>query len=271
MKRSSIIALSTALVLFTVAQLSVAAQINRNGRNNQDGRVCLYQNDNYSGWEECYKVGDEVTALQPGHNSQASSIRIYGRVRAIVYAENGFKGASTEFDSDVPVLRLRAAPEGHTWNDRIMSLRVVSEYGGVGVGGGGVGGGGGVRRPDVVVPAPAPVPQGRGISEGICVYARPNYQGREECWRAGEDLADLRRRSGFDNQISSVRVFGGARAIFYRNANFRGQNLVVDRDIPDLSRMRMEGNQTWNNQISSVQIDDARGRGRGRGRDRDRY
>jgi len=260
MKRSSIITLALIFSVFGMVR-SGAAQFGRNDRGGE-GRVCLYQDANYRGWEECYRAGDEVTSLSSGHNSQASSVRVYGRVRAIVYAQSGFKGASTEFTSDVPELQLRAAPEGHTWNDRIMSIRVVSDFDSRDTRNDRPGG--------VQSLPPAQQAPSRGVNEGVCVYERANYQGREECWRSGDDLADLGRRTGLGDRISSVRVFGGARAVFYRAANFRGERLVVDRDIPDLSRVRIEGTQrSWNDQISSVQVEGGnRGRGRGRGRDR---
>jgi hypothetical protein len=264
MKRSSIIALTLVFSVFGIVR-SGAAQFGRNDRSGGSDRVCLYQDANYRGWEECYRVGDEVTSLNSGHNSQASSIRVYGRARAIVYAQGGFKGASTEFSSDVPELQLRAAPEGHTWNDRIMSIRVVSDFDSRDT-----------RndrndRPGGAVSLPpAQNPPSRGVNEGICFYERANYQGREECLRSGDEVSDISRR-GLGDRISSVRVFGGARAVFYRSSNFRGERLIVDRDIPDLSRVRMEGTlRTWNDQISSVQVEDERGRGRGRGRGRDR-
>src|SRR5262245_23421941 len=99
MKRFPVLALTLVVGFFASAASGAAAQFGRDDRR-EDGRVCLYQDDNYRGWEECYKVGDEVTGLKAGHNSQASSLRIYGRVRAIVYASDGFRGASAEFTND---------------------------------------------------------------------------------------------------------------------------------------------------------------------------
>src|SRR5262249_9470055 len=154
-------------------------------------------------------------------NGQASSIRIYGRARVIVYSEEGFRGLSNEFTSDVPDLVLRAVPGGHTWNDRVHSLRVISDF----------------ERVAPPAPAPGPVVNNyprANLREGVCVYEHPDYEGREQCWQPGDEVVDL-ERGRLNDRISSIRVFGGARAFLYRDANFRGERLIVDRDIPDLA------------------------------------
>jgi len=250
MKTSPIIALSLVLGLFAGAGSTAVAQGRENDRRQAD-RVCIYQDKNYNGWEQCYSVGDEVTSLG-GRNSNASSVRIYGRARIVVWADEGFRGNSTEFASDVENLALRAAPGGHTWNDRIRSFRVISDSGRF-----------------VQQQPPPPPPPVQTQRDGVCVYENAHYQGREECWHAGDEVFDIGRRAGLNNRVSSIRVFGGAVAAFYREAGFRGERLVVDRDIPDLSRVRINGTlRTWNDQISSVQVEEERGRGRGRGRNR---
>ena len=253
-------ALGLVLGLVNSMPSNAAGQFGREQVQRGNGRVCLYQNNNYTGWEQCYNVGDEITSMGD-RNSQASSVRIFGRVRLLVWAESGFRGASTEFDSDVPDLIRRAAPEGHTWNDRIRSLRVVSEFDGRD---------GRDNRVDGRAPVPNAPPivannsPRRNLREGVCVYERANYQGREDCWQPGDEIVDL-RRSGLGDRISSIRVFGTVRAMLYQNSGFRGERLIVDRDIPDLSRVRMGSTlHTWNDQISSLQVEDERGRGRGR-------
>ena len=248
MKPSSVMALS--LFLFAGAVPNASAQFVRDNDRRQGDRVCFYQDANYVGWEQCYAVGDEGTSLG-SRNSNASSIRFFGRARIQVWEETGFRGSATEFDADVRDLSLRAAPGGHTWNDRIRSFRVISDNGRSGV-----------------APNPPPNPPPVAVlRDGVCVYERANYQGREQCWRLGDEVNDVGRRAGLNNRISSVRVLGDAVAVFYQETGFRGATLVVDRDIPDLARVRVNGAlRTWNDQISSVRVEEERGRGRGRGR-----
>src|SRR5262249_32334538 len=121
-------------LLFSVAlvpQLAAAPQFGTSRERNNQGRdrVCLYQDAHYQGWEQCYAAGDELNSLG-GRKAAASSIRIFGRARLIAYDDTNFNGRMAEFTSDVPDLSLRAASGGHTWNDRISSIRVASDYNG---------------------------------------------------------------------------------------------------------------------------------------------
>ena len=77
-------------------------------------------------------------------------------------------------------------------------------------------------------------------------------------------MADLGRRASWNDHISSIRVFGPTRVTLYRDINFRGDRVTVDRDIPDLRRLRMTGSMNWDNQVSSLDINGGRGRAYGR-------
>src|SRR5207249_57899 len=128
MKTYSAFAFAVLLPVFLAPQSTAAPQFRRVGEQNQGrARVCLYKDARYQGWEQCYVEGDEVRSLGD-HKAAASSIRIFGRARVMVYDQTDFQGRSAEFTSDVPDLKLRAASGGHTWNDRIESLRVGSDY-----------------------------------------------------------------------------------------------------------------------------------------------
>lgn len=255
-------------LLFTAGlapQLSAAPQFGNRDRDRNQGRdrVCIYQDIHYQGAEHCYNVGDEVTSLD--NKSQGSSIRIYGRATVVVYEETNFRGHSTEFSSDVPDLKLRAVGNGHTWNDRIASIRVVSDYN--------TG-----RYPNNSNPYPNQYPNSnsgvyrgtsQGISDGICVYDRRDYQGREECFEAGTSVNDLARAGNWSDRIQSIRVFGGSRAVLFRDIQFRGDSVVIDRDVPDLSQVSGQNFRNWSRQISSLEVANPRfgpGRGRARGR-----
>src|SRR5262245_15596996 len=243
--------------LFTLglaAQLTAAPQF---GRDRGRGSVCVYKDINYQGVEQCFNDGDTLATLQ-SLDRQISSIRLNGRTSVTVYDSTNFRGRSATFTNSMPDLG-QVRLDNHSWSDHIQSLQVGVNNGAYGTypnngpvyrgGGGPVYGG-------------QPYPN-QGIREGICVYDRPNYQGRSECFNSGERLSNLAGR--WNNRISSVRVFGRTAAIAYRDPNFRGASMVINHDIPDIRR-------TWNNEISSIRVEDERSNNiRGYRRDRDRY
>src|SRR5262249_54708642 len=148
-----------------------------------------------------------------------SSIHVYGRARVILYEGRNFQGNSIDFNNDVvDLVRVRLSGL-QTWNDRAGSLRVVSDNGYYS--GGPLNSGPDYRR-------------GRQYTQtGICVYENPNYNGRSECFDAGQSDTNL-RNTGWGDRISSIRVFGNARAFLFTNAGFGGARMVIDRDVPDL-------------------------------------
>jgi len=82
---------------------------------------------------------------------------------------------------------------------------------------------------------------------------------------------DLARAGNWSDRIQSIRVFGGSRAILYRDIQFRGDSIVVDRDVADLSQVSGQNFRNWNRQISSLAVENGRGNGRGRARGRARF
>jgi len=250
MRTISAIAVGILFGVVVAPRLGAEPQFNRGqGRD----RVCFYQDVQYRGWEQCYSAGDEVNSLGD-RKAQASSLRIFGRIHVTVYDKTGFAGRSDDFTSDVPDLGRRSAGDGHTWNDRISSVRIGSDSYDAPVY---RGGNGGSRFPDQ---------SNQRIDDGVCVYERPNFEGRSQCWRSGADLRDLGRAGNWSDRISSIRVFGRAVAVLYRDINFRGESVLVDNDISDLARLQGRFVRNWNHQISSLQIEERRGNGRARGR-----
>jgi hypothetical protein len=99
------------------------------------------------------------------------------------------------------------------------------------------------------------------------VYDRRDFQGRSQCWSAGADVTDLAKAGNWSDRISSIRVFGRARAVAYRDPNFRGETIIIDRDISDLAQLSARSFRNWDRRIASLQIESGfPGRGRGRGR-----
>jgi hypothetical protein len=206
----------------------VGAQGNRN-----DDRVCFYRDVQFQGPSWCYQPGDELADLRDRRN-EISSLRVFGRARVVVFDEREFFGATDEFDMDVPDLTLRAMEGRRTWNDRIESFSIA-------LAGRGRGRGRGVGRGD---DDRAP----RNSRDRICVYEGASYQGRSQCWDAGEEETNLSRTNGWNDQISSIRVFGRTSIDLYRDANFRGQRLRINGDVSDL------GSMNWGDQVSSFQV-----------------
>jgi hypothetical protein len=238
MKRLYVAALAALFSLSLVSPLAASPQFGNNrDRGRGEDRVCLYRDIQFQGIEQCFNVGDSVRSLPSGLGGQVSSIRIYGRATITVWDDPNFRGHTTAFNSSVPDLgQIRL--ESKSWSDRIQSIQVGSS------GGNAFG-----RDRDREPPPP------QEISEGICVYERPGYQGRSQCWSGNEDLSDLGRLGGWSDRISSVRVFGRTSFVVYKDIGMRGASMVVNRDIPDLSRVNGNGFRSWDRQISSMELE----------------
>ena len=208
-----------------------------------DDRVCFYKDVEYQGQAWCYRAGDELADLRDRRN-EISSLRIFGRARVMVFDERDFLGASDEFDMDVPDLTLRSMEGRRTWNDRIDSFEIAlagrGRRGGLGRGRQG--------RDDRNDRRDRDDRDDRTARARICVYEGANYQGRSQCWDAGEEETNLNRTNGWNDQISSIRVFGRSSVDVYRDAGFRGARQRINSDVPDLGPMN------WGDQISSFQV-----------------
>jgi len=89
---------------------------------------------------------------------------------------------------------------------------------------------------------------GRG---GACFYRDRNFSGNFFCLRRGEAREQL---GDMGDDISSIRVFGGARVTVYNDREFRGGSGRTSSDVTDLREWRFRGDHTWNNRISSVRV-----------------
>jgi len=89
---------------------------------------------------------------------------------------------------------------------------------------------------------------------GACFYKSSNFGGDYFCMRRGEQNSSL--TGGYGDQVSSIRIFGGARVFIYDDRNFSGPRLILTNDAPDLKRYSVAGKpgHSWNNRINSVRI-----------------
>ena len=92
---------------------------------------------------------------------------------------------------------------------------------------------------------------GRWDRGGACFYRDRNFGGGFICLRRGESRDQL---GSLGDDISSIRVFGGARVFVYNDRNFRGPSAQTRGDVPDLRNWSYGGGHTWNNRISSVRV-----------------
>jgi Peptidase inhibitor family I36 len=90
-------------------------------------------------------------------------------------------------------------------------------------------------------------------SSGACFYEDTHFRGEYFCTRADSDLS--RVPYGANDHISSIRLFGGARALVFADTNFRGASRRFDEDNRDLRRAG------FNDRISSVRVEPGYGSG----------
>lgn len=90
---------------------------------------------------------------------------------------------------------------------------------------------------------------------GACFFRDVEFRGDYFCIRAGDDVG--RMPEGMNDAISSIRVFGRAAVVVFRDVRFNGGSTRFDHDVRDLR------DQGWNDRISSLQV-----RVGGGGRDR---
>jgi hypothetical protein len=87
---------------------------------------------------------------------------------------------------------------------------------------------------------------GNNPRDGACFYRDADYRGRSTCVQAGNDLSSM--PSGLGGEVSSIRVFGRAEVIVYRDTRFRGDSRRYSSDVRDLQ------DEGFNDRISSVEV-----------------
>jgi hypothetical protein len=89
---------------------------------------------------------------------------------------------------------------------------------------------------------------GRGATprDGVCFYEDTNFRGEYFCLSRGQNIDSI--PSGMNNRISSIRTFGNADVIVFRDTRFRGASARFQSDVRNLK------SQGWNDAISSVRV-----------------
>jgi hypothetical protein len=187
----------------------------RGNANEPRNGACFYVDADYRGDRFCFNSNESQPYLRDRLNDRISSIRIFGRAEVTVFGEPNFNGPRRTFRQDVPNMSI--------WNDRISSFRIDSpqEEGRFG----------NERR-------------GREPRNGACFYLDENYGGDSFCLNAGESLRNVGDR--YNDQISSIRVFGKVRVIVHEHDNFGGASRVILDNVPNL--------RDFNDIITSVEV-----------------
>ncbi|HST08926.1 MAG TPA: beta/gamma crystallin domain-containing protein [Terriglobales bacterium] len=89
----------------------------------RDG-ACFFKDENFRGEKFCVARGDRMAEVPRGFSDRISSVRIYGRVAVTVYQDANFRGPSLDIRNDVENLQSSQVRSGHSWNDRISSIKV---------------------------------------------------------------------------------------------------------------------------------------------------
>jgi hypothetical protein len=89
---------------------------------------------------------------------------------------------------------------------------------------------------------------------GACFFREANFSSDYFCIARGNSISAVQR--DFNDQISSIRLYGGASVIVYNDANFRSTSISFRNSVTDLRNVRLQGSdhKTWSNRISSIQV-----------------
>jgi hypothetical protein len=181
----------------------------------RDG-ACFFTHADYMGEYFCVGTGDSHGSIPGDMNDRISSIALFGNARVAVFKDRNYSGSSTHFDYDIRDLK----DEG--WNDRISALRVY-RAGGYSMWGRG------------------PLPR-----DGACFYRDADYRGDYFCVESGAGYGAM--PMAMNDRISSIRLYGRAEVLVFKDGNYSGSSRQFDRDVRNLQ------NQGWNDRISSVRV-----------------
>ena len=220
-------------------------------RQPQDG-ACFYEDAGYRGRYFCVRPGEQLRSLPSGMGDKISSVRLLGGWEVTVFKDQDMRGRSGRFINDVTDMKR----EG--WNDQISSVEVerardYSAYGGNNGrnrrnNNGNYGNNGNRdRAQDRGWSNSAPV-WGRNdgaLRDGACFYEDADFRGQSFCVPRGATYTALPR--GFNDRISSVRVFGNADVRIFQDTNFHGRSAEIRNDTANL-----RGN--WRDKVSSIRV-----------------
>jgi hypothetical protein len=87
--------------------------------------------------------------------------------------------------------------------------------------------------------------------QGACFYKDPDFRGEYFCAEVGAHIAAM--PNDMNDEISSMRVFGGADVTLFKDVRFQGRSSRFENDVRNLKSVG------WDDIISSIQIQSSRG------------
>ena len=92
----------------------------------------------------------------------------------------------------------------------------------------------------------------RTPQSGACFFRDADYRGDYFCVRAGEALRAV--PDEMNDEISSIRIFGRANVVVFRDVRFEGGSIRFETNVRNLK------DESWNDRISSLRVEpDVRG------------
>jgi hypothetical protein len=99
---------------------------------------------------------------------------------------------------------------------------------------------------------------------GACFYKDTDFRGEKFCVNQGERVAQV--PPGFNDRISSIRIYGRTEITVYQNRDFGEPSLRLRDDVANLQTYQISPGHSWNDRISSIEVASLRDNG---GWDRD--
>jgi len=187
------------------------------------GGACFYRDTDFRGEKFCLGPGERVAQVPPGFNDAISSVRVFGRTEITVYQNRDYGEPSLHLREDVANLQSYQVSPGHSWNDRISSIEVMR-----------------FRDP------------GEYDRDGACFFKDADFRGDKFCVQRGDRMD--RMPPGFNDSISSVRLYGRVWVMVYQNSNFDGPSLRLQQDCSNLQSYQIRPGHSWNDRVSSIEV-----------------
>ena len=89
---------------------------------------------------------------------------------------------------------------------------------------------------------------------GACFYREAGFVGDYFCMKVGERWPTM--PPGFNDRISSIRVFNGAVVRLFEDSNFAGDRVRIQNDVDNLKnvRLRRDPSRNWNDRVSALAV-----------------
>jgi len=94
---------------------------------------------------------------------------------------------------------------------------------------------------------------------GACFFKNADFGGEKFCVNAGERVAQV--PPGFNDQISSVRIFGRVEVTVYQGRDYQEPSLRLREDVANLQKFQVQPGHSWNDRVSSIEVTSLRNSG----------